>query len=249
MNNPIVMAIAEEDEEDEKESNEEENNANEEIKVEEVKKVDPKYYDNEKYTTNAMNMANNYTNDNYYKAQNNDFIKKIKCNNINSNLTGVESTIGLDEVLGAGGGSQSIQQGDSGEVSANAYGNAENRNNNGNFDIDCINNNGNEGVQGATGPRGPQGPNQILPTNLYQVDGPAETGDLVNSNGECDPGDTVMSGGYVLRNPELADIDFLTLGAITEFTEWSTSVGTADNVDVTIQTFAYCFDNPPAHIP
>ena len=24
-----------------------------------------------------MNMANNYTNDNYYKAQNNDFIKKI----------------------------------------------------------------------------------------------------------------------------------------------------------------------------
>jgi hypothetical protein len=97
------------------------------------------------------NYVTNMANDNYYKSQGSDLIKKIKCNNINSNFNGVEANIGTDDPLGVG--AASLQEDD---ASANWFGNRQA--NNGNFDLDCINNNNNEGGQGQVGPQGPRGP-------------------------------------------------------------------------------------------
>src|SRR5215213_1362393 len=69
------------------------------------------FYEANEYTTYAMEMANeygdeykspSYTNDNNYKSENSGFIKKIKCNNINSNLNGIEGTPDLSALLGVG---------------------------------------------------------------------------------------------------------------------------------------------------
>src|SRR5918993_273537 len=109
------------------------------------------YYEANEYTTYAMEMANeygdeykspSYTNDNNYKSQNTELIKKIKCNNINSNLNGLEGTPDLSALLGVG---DIDTQGDE-EVSASVYEYGETNNgyaNNGKFDLDCINNNDN----------------------------------------------------------------------------------------------------------
>ena len=96
------------------------------------------------------NYANDMTNDNYYTSQNSDFIKKIKCNNINANFNGVEANMGTDDSL-EDLGAESIQD----DASANAYGNGERYS--GKFDLDCININNNVGGQGGTGSQGPQG--------------------------------------------------------------------------------------------
>jgi hypothetical protein len=126
-------------------------------------------------TTYAMEMANgygdeyesqSYTNDNNYESQNSDFIKKIKCNNINSNINGLEGTPDLSALLGVG---DTDAQGDE-ELTASVIGSGETNNgytNNGKFDLDCINNNDNvpstgtgtgTGSTGPAGPRGPAGP-------------------------------------------------------------------------------------------
>src|ERR1044072_9857240 len=110
-------------------------------------------YPADKYQKYANDMAN----ENYYKSQGSDFVKKIKCNNINANLNGIEANIGTDDPLSIG--AASLQDDD---TSANWFGNGQR--NNGNFDLDCINNNNNNaGGQGGNGtgtvrPRGPAGP-------------------------------------------------------------------------------------------
>ena len=181
-------------------------------------------YEADQYENYANDMANNN-----YKSQNSDFIKKIKCNNINNNLNGDDNTINWGNPLESG---VSSLQGD--DDSANWFGNGE-RNGNGNFDLDCINNNdnaednGNEtGSQGPQGPVGPQGPrglqgeqgpagpaglNQISNTNLYTVLGEVArasngAGIAGNSTAVCDEGDVVFEGGYILRagNPTQAPI-------------------------------------------
>src|SRR5215203_5424023 len=92
-------------------------------------------YETDQYERYGMDMAN----DNYYKSQGNDIIKKIKCNNINSNFNEVEAIIGTDDPLGIGATSLQVD-----DASANAYGYGEN--------------NSNEGGQGGvTGPQGPPG--------------------------------------------------------------------------------------------
>jgi hypothetical protein len=69
-------------------------------------------YDTGQYERYAMDIANDYggeyqsppasTNDynNYDRSKNNDFIKKIKCNNINSNINGLDglTDFGFDGV-------------------------------------------------------------------------------------------------------------------------------------------------------
>ena len=78
----------------------------------------------------AMNMV---ANDNYYKSKDSDILKKIDCDNINSNLNGEEiSTIDPTTLNGIG---SKLAQGGEG-VSTNAFGNGERNNNNGNFDVD-----------------------------------------------------------------------------------------------------------------
>jgi len=56
-------------------------------------------------TDQYENYANDMANDNYYKSQSSDFIKKIKCNNINSNFNGVVANIGTNDPLGLGAAS------------------------------------------------------------------------------------------------------------------------------------------------
>src|SRR5215211_7547385 len=206
-------------------------------------------YETDQYERYGMDMAN----DNYYKSQGNDIIKKIKCNNINSNFNEVEAIIGTDDPLGIGATSLQVD-----DASANAYGYGE-RNSNGNFDLDCINNNSNEGGQGGvTGPQGPQGlpgtpgtpgPSTITPTNVYTNVGPTFTNVFANnflsSVAECDDGDTALSGsfittgsGVIKSSKPLITEDGWNATAEFELIRGLGSV-TADVV---------CFDNPPAHM-
>ena len=175
----------------------------------------------------AMNIANryedksgnndyeleyhSYENDNY---ANSEFTKKLKCNNINSNLNGIGRTTNLDNPPGVG--PEFLQ----GEDSINAYGYADR--NNDNFDVDCINNNNFVDGQGGTGPQGPRGlqgergpegpagpasPNQILPSLTYSVRGNLGITDGVGSTiytAVCDEGDSVLSGSYIIQNPGIA---------------------------------------------
>ena len=89
-----------------------------------------------------------YTNDydSYEKFQNSDFIKKMKCNNINSNLNGLNVNTLPGSTTAEDIGTKALQ----GDEEANTFGSIS-RNNNGNFDVDCINNNDNQGGQGLAG--------------------------------------------------------------------------------------------------
>jgi hypothetical protein len=193
-----------------------------------------------------------YQSDNSYKSKDSDFIKKIKCNNINSNLNGIESTTDVNGLLGSEGVSA---QGDE-DTSANAFGNDERNNNNGSFDVDCINNNNNnnagggQGAIGPPGPPGPAGPSQILPTNIYPAFGEEDDtfGDgVATSIATCDDGDTVLSGSYDIEGPAaaLSIEDF----ALAGNNGWQASTAGPDTGEVIIETFAQCFDNPPFHMP
>ena len=88
--------------------------------------------------------ANDY--DSYEKSQNSDFVKEMKCNNINSNLNGLNVNTLPGSTTAEDIGAKALQ-GDE----ANTFGSAS-RNNNGNFDVDCINNNNKQGGQGLAGP-------------------------------------------------------------------------------------------------
>lgn len=89
-----------------------------------------------------------YTNDydSYEKFQNSNFIKEMKCNNINSNLNGLNVNTLPGSTTAEDIGTKALQ----GDEEANTFGSIL-RNNNGNFDVDCINNNDNQGGQGLAG--------------------------------------------------------------------------------------------------
>ena len=115
---------------------------------------------------------------------------------------------------------------------------------------------GPQGIQGpigSNGTQGPPGPNQILSTGVYGVVGDTGTSagspaNVAFSDAVCDDGDTVLSGSYDLVSPsntsEVRDAP-LSLG-----NGWITSA-TPINAEfpVEVTTIAFCFDNPPAHIP
>ena len=69
----------------------------------------------------AMDMV---ANNNYYKSKDSDILKKIDCDNINSNLNGGERLVPIDPTTLNGIGSK-LAQGGEGEVSTNAFGNGE----------------------------------------------------------------------------------------------------------------------------
>ncbi|HEX2231292.1 MAG TPA: hypothetical protein VHG34_03805, partial [Nitrososphaeraceae archaeon] len=179
-------------------------------------------YEADQYENYAMDMAN----EDYYESEDKDIIKKIKCNNINSNFNGLDiDTLNIN--LPNGLETNQVNQ----ELLESIFENGQRNDNygyrtNGNFDFDCINNNdientGGEGGTGTIGPQGPQGPqgiqgerglpgmpgpegpNQISNTNLYTALGDVASasngaGIPGNSTAVCDEGDIVVEGGYSL---------------------------------------------------
>jgi hypothetical protein len=99
-------------------------------------------YDN---TDQYMRHAEDMTNKNYYKSQNNDLIQKLKCNNINANLNNIDASIGSSGPVedgdpnGANGEALAAQGGEA--ISANGDRNFVDREND--FSVVCINNNNN----------------------------------------------------------------------------------------------------------
>jgi hypothetical protein len=207
-------------------------------------------YQADQYENYAKDMAN----DNYYKSQGSDVVKKIKCNNINSNFNGVDANIGIDDPLGVG--AASIQD----DASSSWLGNGQA--NNGNFDLDCINNNNNAGGQGGdgTGPQGPAGPRgpQGLPgtpgpstvttenvyTNLGPVRGNIFTNDLGSSVALCDEGDTALSGSFFTNRFAVIQQS----KPLANETGWNATAQTVFSGTGTVQADVVCFDNPPAHV-
>jgi hypothetical protein len=194
-------------------------------------------YEEDQYERYATDM----TNDNYYKSQGSDFIKKIKCNNINTNINGDDNTINLGS--GHGVGPEFIQD----DASANAYGYGDR--NNGNSDVHCISNNK---IEGAAGPQGPSGITVIDSSNFYSREGisdtTTDTPDDATSTAECEEEDTAISGSFDV-SPELDTgidnyeiRDFGPVGIVPS-NEWQTHIFGVQ--DVTVTTGVLCFDNPP----
>ena len=124
--------------------------------------------------------------------------------------------------------------------------------------------NGTDGVNGTQGIQGPAGLNQINSTNIY-----LKLGNQINSNpgtfpservisrATCDSGDIVIEGG--------SEIVPLSDTSVPPFLIIDGPTPTPSNPGITeedqeylvmaygggarIQAYAYCFDNPPAHIP
>ena len=215
-------------------------------------------YQADKYENYAKDMAN----DNYYKSQGSDIVKKIKCNNINSNFNGVEANIGTDDLLGVG--AESIQGDD---ASSNWLGNGDR--NNGNFDLDCINNNNNNaggqggtGSQGPPGPTGPQGPpgipgtpglSTITTDNVYTVVGPTNNNVFTNSFASsvalCDEEDTALSGSFIVgavAGNAIAEI--VSSKPLANETGWNATAFGEVSGNGFVTADVVCFDNPPAHV-
>ena len=209
-------------------------------------------------TDQYENYANDMANDNYYKSQSSDFIKKIKCNNINSNFNGVVANIGTNDPLGLG--AASLQD----DASSNWLGNGQA--NNGNFDLDCINNNnnnaggqggngtGSQGPRGPVGPEGPAGPSTITTTNIYTIVGEPDneifTNDFGSSVAVCDLGDTALSGSFVTTfvgglgtNPAIVSSK-----PLDNETGWNATALQNTSGQGTVTADVVCFDNPPAHV-
>jgi len=199
-------------------------------------------YEADNYERYAMDM----TNDNNYKFEGSDLIKKIKCNNINSNFNGVEANIGTDGPLG-GIGAESIQD----DASASWFGNGER--NNGNFDLDCINTNNNEGGAGQAGPAGPPGPpgiTQLDATNIYiNTTESRFLGDINYTLAQinCDPGDTSISGGYFATSTQQqfhVDINAPLDSGDGGMNSWTVRIQGHQFPEV-FTGYVKCFDNPP----
>ena len=197
------------------------------------------------YVKYESDMANNYedeykslsyANDKNHISKNSDFIKKIKCNNINLKLNGLETTTDINLPVGL-------------EV-VSVQGNGER--NSDRFNIDCnINNNNNAGEERETDPQGFAGSNQINLTNIY-----INPGNLSDTaiNGKatsiamCNEGDTVLSGSYFISFPYTGEFSVpsntIVDSALPTQDGWETEVSeSARDGVVTIQTFAQCFDN------
>lgn len=130
------------------------------------------YFETDEYMQYVNDMANyfedkyqQYANDNHVKKSSNDFVKKIKCNNISFNLNGLDFNTLPGSATAEDLGIQVLQQENSGsnDISSNGFGNNEKRNN-GNFEFDCVNNNNNVYGQGH---QRPLGITQFNDANLY----------------------------------------------------------------------------------
>jgi hypothetical protein len=105
-----------------------------------------------------------------------------------------------------------------------------------------------QGPPGATGATGPSGLSTINSTNLYLVIGNISSTipfAEISSIATCDPGDVVYEGGHTLNNNgNTTRVEFS--GPDADATIYRYVVA-GDNIF--IRAHAFCFDNPPAHIP
>ena len=105
-----------------------------------------------------------------------------------------------------------------------------------------------QGPPGATGATGPSGLSTINSTNLYLVFGnisSTTTFAEISSVATCDPGDVVHEGGHTINNNgNTTRVEFS--GPDADATIYRYVVA-GDNIS--IRAHAFCFDNPPAHIP
>jgi len=122
---------------------------------------------------------------------------------------------------------------------------------------------GTQGIQGPIGPNGTQGPSGITQlingSNIYQVDDFDSGNDTVGfpplrlgAFASCDPGDFVLTGGFFIGGTTVGDVNIDDTTNAPFFSGnwgWFTRVNIEGEADVSLQATAYCFDNPPAHIP
>ena len=104
------------------------------------------------------------------------------------------------------------------------------------------------GPQGIPGPQGPSGLSTINSTNLYLLVGPINgTSTLaeISSSVTCDPGDVVYEGGHTINN--FGNTTIVEFSGPTNDPATYLYAVAGDNI--LIRAHAYCFDNPPAHIP
>ena len=120
--------------------------------------------------------------------------------------------------------------------------------------------NGTNGAQGPAGPQGiqgiqgPAGINVINASNYYPVIGDLDianfTGDSANSEAVCDEGDIAISGSFQIGTVVPSSIGtydvrlFGPTGTLPSGT-WDTVI--VGEAGTTVQTVAFCFDNPPPH--
>ncbi len=114
---------------------------------------------------------------------------------------------------------------------------------------------GSTGATGATGATGPGVVGQINDTNTYHVNGTGTVATaphtIVSADVFCDPGDSVLSGGFNIEDGGSPDFPIFP-GSIIKYSflagsmqnGWSASI-LSDNAESTIRAMAICFDNPP----
>jgi len=107
---------------------------------------------------------------------------------------------------------------------------------------------GSQGPPGATGATGPSGLSTINSTNLYLVFGPNNSTipfAQISSVATCDPGDVIYEGGHTINNfGNTIRLEFS--GPDANATIYRYEV---EGDFIIIRAHAFCFDNPPAHIP
>jgi hypothetical protein len=105
------------------------------------------------------------------------------------------------------------------------------------------------GPQGIPGPQGHSGLNTINSTNLYLLIG-AVNGTIppatIISSVTCDLGDVIYEDGHTINNfGNTTTIEF----SGPDFENPATYFYVVEGNNILIRAHAYCFDNPPTHIP
>ena len=111
------------------------------------------------------------------------------------------------------------------------------------------------GATGATGATGPGVVGQLNDTNTYHVNGTETIATtphtIISADVFCDPGDSVLSGGFSIGDGGSPDFPVFP-GSIIKYSfladsmqnGWSASI-LADHAESQISAQAICFDNPP----
>ena len=114
---------------------------------------------------------------------------------------------------------------------------------------------GSTGATGATGATGPGVVGQLNDTNTYHVNGTETIATtphtIISADVFCDPGDSVLSGGFSIGDGGSPDFPVFP-GSIIKYSfladsmqnGWSASI-LADHAESQISAQAICFDNPP----
>jgi hypothetical protein len=110
-----------------------------------------------------------------------------------------------------------------------------------------------QGIQGIQGPQGLAGLEVINGSKLYQKIGNTAVSDLTSSNSsqaQCDSGDIAIDGYYGIINATTG-INFLVIFDGNVGNAYRTEIENHDTEPgvITYGTVAFCFDNPPPHIP